>query len=100
MPAKWMFFPHLAPMLLAVSSLLLAPQAALGRGAFTDDPDSVFYEPEEVTTLRYQTTIAGVDDKERLKRLESASQLLSLENRPPPTIAALERRVRSDVDRM
>lgn len=88
-------------MLLAVSSMLLTAEAALARGAFTDDPDSVFYKDEETATpLRYDTTISGIDDKSLLKLLESSSQLFGLEDRPPPTIAALERRVRADVDRM
>ncbi len=100
MVANWMRFTHGAAMLVVVSATLFVPHAVHARGAFTDDPDSMFYQAAADIGLRYETELTGIDDKSLRKLLESASQLVSLEGRPPPTLAALERRVRGDLDRM
>lgn len=80
--------------------LLLACNDAAARGALTDDPDSMFNGAAEDIGFRYQTDFTGVAEKPLLERLESASQLKTLAGQPPPTLAALERRVRSDLDRL
>jgi translocation and assembly module TamA len=100
MVANWMRFTHGAVMLIVVSGTLFPPPAVHARGAFTDDPDSMFYQAGADIGFRYETKFTGIDDKSLRKLLESASQLVSLEGRPPPTLAALERRVRGDLDRM
>ena len=88
-------------MLVVASWVLLAPNLADARGAFTDDPDSTFYKsPEDDAGFRYRAELTGVDDKPLLGLLESASQLKTLEGQPPPSVVALERRVRNDVDRL
>ena len=100
MLANWMRFTHGAVMLVVLSGTLFPPPAVHARGAFTDDPDSMFYQAGADIGFRYETEFTGIDDKSLQKLLESASQLVSLEGRPPPTLAALERRVRDDLDRM
>ena len=100
MVANWMRFTHGAAMLVVVSATLFVPHAVHARGAFTDDPDSMFYQAGADIGFRYETKFTGIDDKALRKLLESASQLVSLEGQPPPTLAALERRVRGDLDRM
>ena len=100
MVANWMRFTHGAVMLIVVSGTLFPPPAVHARGAFTDDPDSMFYQAGADIGFRYETEFTGIDDKSLQKLLESASQLVSLEGQPPPTLVALERRVRGDLDRM
>ncbi len=100
MVANWMRFTHGAVMLVVVSAALFPAPAVHGRGAFTDDPDSMFNQAATDIGLRYETEFTGIDDKSLRKLLESASQLVSLEGQPPPTLAALERRARGDLDRM
>ena len=100
MLGKWMRFTHRAAMFAVASSVLLAPHICDARGAFTDDPDSMFYQAGQDIGFRYRAEFTGVDDKSLEKLLESASQLMTLEDRPPPTLAALERRVRADLDRL
>ena len=95
-----MLFSRRIAILGMASWLLLAPDIANARGAFTDDPDSMFIQAAQDIGFRYQATITGVDEKPLRKLLESASQLMTLKDRPPPTLAALERRVRADLDRL
>lgn len=91
---------HARAALVVALWLLLAPGIAVARGALTDDPDSVFYEAAKDIGFGYRAQIAGVEDSELEKLLESASQLITLESQPPPTLAALERRARNDVERL
>jgi len=100
MVADWMRFTHGAVMLVVVSATFFAPHAANARGPLTEDPDSMFIQAAEDIGFRYRTEFTGIDDKPLRKLLESASQLVSLEGQPPLTLAALERRVRGDLDRM
>lgn len=100
MVADWMRFTHGAVMLVVVSATFFAPHAADARGPLTEDPDSMFIQAAEDIGFRYRTEFTGIDDKPLRKLLESASQLVSLEGQPPLTLAALERRARSDLDRM
>ncbi len=87
-------------MLVAASWVLLVPATGHARGALTDDPDSVFYQAAQDIGFRYEAEFSGIDDKTLRKLLRSASRLVTLEGQPPPTLAALERRVRGDLDRM
>jgi translocation and assembly module TamA len=87
-------------MLVAASWMLLMPEVGHARGALTDDPDSMFDQSAQDIGFRYETEFSGVDDKTLRKLLRSASRLVTLEGQPPPTLAALERRVRGDLDRM
>ena len=80
--------------------LLLAPGIANARGVIRDDPDSTLDQAAQDVGFRYRAEFTGVDEKPLLALLESASQLMTLADRPPPTLAALERRVRADLDRL
>ncbi len=100
MVAKRIRFTRRVAMVVAGSWMLLTPQAGHARGALTDDPDSMFHQAAEDIGFRYEAEFTGVDDRSLRQRLESASRLVTLEDQPPPTLAALERRVRSDLDRI
>lgn len=100
MAGKWTRLSYAAVVLAAAAWTLLAPHAAHARGPLTDDPDSMFNEAAKQSGTRYVAEFTGVEDKSLLERLESASQLASLEDRPPPTLVALERRIRSDLERL
>ena len=100
MVGKWMLIIHRVAIFGMVCLLLPAFNDADARGALTDDPDSVFNQAAQDIGFPYQTEFTGVDEKPLRELLESASQLISLKDRPPPTLAALERRVRADLDRL
>lgn len=100
MVEKWMRLTHTAVILTVVAWTCLSPHVVDARGPLTDDPDSVFNEAAKETGIQYRTDFTGVDDKALLKLLESTSQLMTLANRLPPTLVALERRARSDRDRL
>ena len=50
--------------------------------------------------IEYDATISGVPDGDLHDLLRSASQLVALADRPPATIAALERRTQDDLGRL
>jgi translocation and assembly module TamA len=50
--------------------------------------------------IAYKTEITGTDDPALRTTLQAASQLVELQNRPPPTEAALRRRAENDLDRL
>jgi len=86
--------------ILAVFALAsFIPEAVHARGALTDEPDSMFNQTPQEGGIRYQVSFTGVEDKALLRLLESSSQLESLSGRPPPSLVALERRIRSDLER-
>lgn len=89
-----------AAVLAVVAWIILLPRVADARGPLTDDPDSMFNQVPEDSGISYATEITGIEDESLLERLEAASQLVGLQDRPPPTLVALERRVRSDLDRL
>ena len=97
MVAIWRCLCRPAAMLACALSIAVA-QPAGARGPLTEDP--INEVPEEEQGIRYASEISGVDDGTLEQRLVAASQLSSLVDRPPPTMVALERRARSDVDRM
>ena len=98
MVAIWRCRGRPAVMFLCAVLLLAAAHAAFARGPLTDDP--IYEAPAEEEGVRYTSQIAGVDDAALEKRLVAASQLSSLADRPPPTLVALERRARSDLERL
>lgn len=50
--------------------------------------------------IEYEATISGVTDDDLHDLLRSASQLVALADRPPATVAALERRTQGDLGRL
>src|ERR671918_1914177 len=50
-------------------------------------------------TLRYETEIVGVEDKSLHSLLEESSQLIGLKEKLPATVAGLDRRAETDVQR-
>ena len=100
MVANWTRFLRSAAMLVAAFAAVSAHRLVDARGPLTDDPDSMFHQQAEESGVEYRTEIAGVEDRALGKLLESASQLVTLEDRPPPSVVALERRVLSDIERL
>lgn len=101
MVARWLRSTRRGATCLVAVSVLLAPCQGDARGPLTEDADSAFSQvPSEETGVQYRVEISGVDDKSLERLLEPASQLKTLEERPPPTLVALERRARSDLDRL
>jgi len=100
MVGKWMRLIHPAAIFAVMAWTFFASPAVNARGPLTDDPGSMFQQTAEETGIRYRAEFTGVEDKALLKLLKSASQLTTLAERPPPTLVALERRARSDVDRL
>ena len=95
MVANRMRFTCRVALLAAGSWMLLMPGIGHARGALTDDPDRMFHQAAQDIGFRYETEFTGVGDRSLRKLLKSASRLVTLEDRPPPTLAALERRARS-----
>jgi len=56
--------------------------------------------PEADQGLKYDPEIKGIEDSDLRDLLESASQLYALQDRRPASIAALERRTQSDLERL
>lgn len=50
--------------------------------------------------LKYEPEIKGIEDSDLRDLLESASQLYALKDRRPASVAALERRTQSDLERL
>jgi len=68
-----------------------------------DDPAASAAGEQQAQTedgLKYEPAISGIDDSNLLDLLKSASQLFSLEDRRPASIAALERRTQNDLERL
>lgn len=51
-------------------------------------------------TVPYTPKIEGVEDSKLMSTLKGLSQLFSLKDQPPDTVAGLDQRARSDVDRL
>lgn len=100
MAGHWVRYLLIAVMIAAVALAVWVPRVVSARGALTDDPDSMFKQAEEAVGIKYTVEFVGIDDKTLLGRLESVSQLMTLGDRPPLSLVALERRVRSDLDRL
>jgi len=76
--------------LAAVAALFAAPAGALPRGAAAQDAGGV----------RYAVSVTGEPSGRVTDLIEDASQLLALVKRPPPSLAALSRRIADDEDRI
>lgn len=55
---------------------------------------------DDISRISYDTRISGVSNAELRDLLRRASQLVALEDRPPPTLAGLRRRASDDVERL
>ncbi|MFA9420642.1 MAG: autotransporter assembly complex family protein [Gammaproteobacteria bacterium] len=83
-----------------ISWIILEPGKAIASETIKDDPDSIIDQVEKDVEFRYKARLTGVDDQSLLEKLRSASQLVTLEVRPPPSLVALERRARNDIERL
>ncbi|MBW1865922.1 MAG: hypothetical protein JRI64_09905, partial [Deltaproteobacteria bacterium] len=63
-----------------------------------DSPDKTSGSATEKNTFPYRIEFTDLEDKNLTSIFKATSKLIALNNRPPPTLAALERRVRTDVD--
>lgn len=52
------------------------------------------------TDVAYEVRIVGVEDDDLLRTLNAVSRLVAETDRPPPTLAALERRAENDMGRL
>ena len=75
--------------------LSLFPHSAVNAD---DSPGKTFGSASEKDTLSYQTEFTDLGDKKLTSIFKARSRLITLEDRPPYTLAALERRVRTDID--
>jgi len=100
MLAKWTGFLRTVAMLVMISWIILEPGEAVASETIKDDPDGIIDQVEKDVGFRYKARLTGVDDQSLLNNLQSASQLVTLEARPPPSLVALERRARNDIERL
>jgi translocation and assembly module TamA len=87
--------------ILTLAALWAPAQAREPRESPWEDlpPDEL--EAEATTeAVPYQVEFLGTQDSALLSVLEAASQLIELENRPPPTLARLNLRAEEDVTRL
>ncbi len=63
-----------------------------------DSPENTSVSEAEKGTLSYGTEFTDLEDKDLTSIFKATSKLISLNDRPPHTLAALERRVRTDMD--
>ncbi len=89
-----------AAMIVMTFSMMLSPVVAHAAEAPDRDFYRIFDFADGSTEFRYQARLTGVEDASLLQLLQSASQLISLQGRPPPSLVALERRARNDIDRL
>jgi len=66
----------------------------------TVDSEIQLYTPVQETGIAYQGQLKGIVDSGLREKLESNSQVMTLINRPPPGLVALERRARNDIERL
>lgn len=87
-------FTLIACILLA--AVLMHPNGAQARD---DEPQAIpeRAQEESQSAVQYKTVVEGVEDKTLLRLLKRSSQLVALENRPPPSLFALERRSKEDL---
>jgi len=100
MLAKWTGFFRTVAMLVMISWIILEPGEAVASETIKDDPDGISNQVEQDVEFRYKASLTGVNDQSLLENLKSASQLVTLEARPPPSLVALERRARNDIERL
>ncbi|MBC8472390.1 MAG: outer membrane protein assembly factor [Planctomycetes bacterium] len=61
-------------------------------------PDSNSVSAVDKDTISYRTEFTDLKDKNLTSIFKATSQLIALNDHPPPTLVALERRVRTDLD--
>ena len=86
--------------LLLAAALSLAPAA---HAAADDQPEPDASEATSDGTapaVAYKAEIVGVEDAGLRDLLTASSQLIQLKDRPPETLAGLERRAKSDLERL
>lgn len=88
-------------MILSLAALAAPVQAGEPRVSPWEDLNPDELAPETTSeTVPYQVEFLGTEDSALLSILEAASQLIELENRPPPTPARLNLRVEEDLKRL
>ncbi|MBA7709370.1 hypothetical protein ES703_118287 [subsurface metagenome] len=63
-----------------------------------DSQENASVSEAEKDTLSYRTEFTDLEDKNLTSIFKATSKLIALNDRPPHTLAALERRVRTDID--
>ncbi len=81
-------------------AVLIGPGGAVAWGSEDGNEPDVPAQETPPARVEYELSIAGVEDRELRDLLEAASQLRALRDRPPATIAGLERRTRDDLERL
>jgi len=94
---RGIFCPELLVLALFVLAVLFDPSAMAAEGE--DGAPSDVPAPSS-SGVEYKPGIDGVKDADLRDRLKAAAQLFALEDRPPATIAGLERRAQEDIDRL
>ena len=85
------------------AALLFCLIAVPTRAEERDGYEWALPEPEPAVTgpvTSYTAALEGVDDSGLREVLEASAQLFALSNRPPPTLAGLERRAQDDLARL
>ena len=100
MLAKWTGFLRTVAMLVMISWMVFNSSVADPGKDLGDDSESMLSHVDNDVEFRYKARLTGVDDQSLLEKLQSASQLVTLEVRPPPSLVALERRARNDIERL
>jgi translocation and assembly module TamA len=102
MPRTWdirTLGPRLpAVLFVAALSLLPAGRALAAAAAEPVPPDAAAESTAEA--VAYKAEILGVEDPALRDLLTASSQLIQLMDRPPETLAGLERRAKSDLERL
>jgi len=88
-------------MILGLAALAAPAQAGEPRVSPWEELPSDELKPETTTeSISYRVEFLGAEDSALLSVLKAASQLIELENRPPPTPARLNLRVEEDLMRL
>jgi len=80
---------------ICVIALLLFLHGGIDAGDLPEDRSGNEKGNEK---LSYKTEFTGIENKKLASLFRSASQLIALQDRPPPGMASLERRVLTDLD--
>ena len=92
---------HLGVLSVAVFLVSGNPVFALDDGVKASGTESAGKQQAQADQgLKYTPVITGIEEDDLLDLLKSASQLFTLEDRRPATVAALERRTQNDLERL
>jgi translocation and assembly module TamA len=94
------FIGRVAILLAVTSWMLFAFDIAHAENDPITDSEIQLDTPAQETGIIYQGQLRGIGDSELLEKLESNSQVMTLVNRQPPGLVALERRARNDIERL